>query len=65
MNDSSLRRDFVNKRIIYKIMAKSSNDEEVSMNTLLYICEYFDRKFGDISSAPMTNEMKKNLEETQ
>ena len=46
-------------------MAKSNNGEEVSMNTLLYICEYFDRRFGDISNTPMTNEMKKNLEETQ
>lgn len=35
------------------------------MNTLLYICEYFERKFGDIGNALMTNEMKKNLEETQ
>lgn len=45
-------------------MTKLNKGEEVSMNTLLRICELFDCNFGDICDAVKTNEVKKEPEES-
>lgn len=45
-------------------MTKLNKGEEVSMNTLLRICEHFDCNFGDICDAVKTDEVKKKPEES-
>ena len=44
-------------------MTKLNKGEEVSMNTLLRICEYFDCNFGDICDAVKIEETEKKQEE--
>lgn len=44
-------------------MTKLNKGEEVSMNTLLRICEYFDCNFGDICDAVKNDKVEKQLEE--
>ena len=44
-------------------MTKLNKGEEVSMNTLLRICEFFDCNFGDICDAVKTDEIEKKQEE--
>ena len=44
-------------------MTKLNKGEEVSMNTLLRICEYFDCNFGDIYDAVKIEETEKKQEE--
>lgn len=41
-------------------MTKLNKGEEVSMNTLLRICEYFDCNFGEICDAVKIEEIEKN-----
>ena len=44
-------------------MTKLNKGEEVSMNTLLRICEYFDCNFGDKCDAVKIEEIEKKQEE--
>ena len=44
-------------------MTKLNKGEEVSMNTLLRICEYFDCNFGDRCHAVKIEETEKKQEE--
>lgn len=44
-------------------MTKLNKGEEVSMKTLLRICEYFDCNFGDICDAVKIGEIEKKQEE--